>query len=120
MFATLIVYLPEVEAIRDPDSGPNTSNWKVRVVPNKFPALEIEGDLSREGIGIYDMSNGIGAHEVLIESPDHQKDIYELPTEQIELFLSMYCRRALALMKDKRFKYILIFKNYGAAAGAYP
>lgn len=109
---------PEIEAFRDPNTSPNTSGWQVRVVPNKFPALQIEGELGRRGVGMYDMSNGVGAHEVLIESPYHQKDISDLTNEEVEKFLSMYCRRAIDLVKDKRFKYIMIFKNYGAAAGA--
>jgi UDPglucose--hexose-1-phosphate uridylyltransferase len=109
---------PEIEAIRDPHTSPNTPGWQVRVVPNKFPALQIEGELDRRGLGMYDMSNGVGAHEVLLETPYHQKDIYDLSGDEVERFLSMYCRRALDLVKDKRFKYIMIFKNYGAAAGA--
>ena len=109
---------PEIEAIRDPHTNPNTPGWQVRVVPNKFPALQIEGELDRRGLGMYDMSNGVGAHEVLLETPYHQKDICDLSGEEVERFLSMYCRRALDLVKDKRFKYIMIFKNYGAAAGA--
>lgn len=109
---------PEIESIRDPHTGPNTAGWQVRVVPNKFPALQIEGDLNRTGVGIYDMSSGIGAHEVLIETPYHQKDIPDLVNEEVEKFISMYCRRAQDLVKDKRFKYIMIFKNFGAAAGA--
>lgn len=109
---------PEIEAIRDPHTGPNTSGWQVRVVPNKFPALQIEGDLDRRGLGIYDMSSGIGAHEVLIESPYHHKDLPDLLNNEIENVLNMLCRRATDLIKDKRFKYIMIFKNYGPSAGA--
>jgi UDPglucose--hexose-1-phosphate uridylyltransferase len=109
---------PEIEAIRDPHTSPNTPGWQVRVVSNKFPALQIEGDLDRRGIGMYDMSNGIGAHEVLIETPYHQKDIPDLTNEEVEKILGMYSRRAIDLIKDRRFKYIMIFKNYGAAAGA--
>jgi UDPglucose--hexose-1-phosphate uridylyltransferase len=109
---------PEIEAIRDPGTTRNTSGWQVRVVPNKFPALQIEGELDRQGVGIYDMSNGVGAHEVLIETPYHQKDICDLLNAEVENFLSMYCRRALDLAKDKRFKYLMIFKNFGVAAGA--
>ena len=109
---------PEIEAIREHGTAPNTSGWQVRVVSNKFPALQIEGDLNRRGLGIYDMSSGIGAHEVLIETPYHNKDISDLLDLEVENFLSMYCRRVLDLSKDKRFKYIMIFKNFGAAAGA--
>src|SRR5438552_2347685 len=53
---------PEVLAYRENGSGPNTAGWKVRVVPNKFPALQIEGSLNRRGEGLYDKMNGIGAH----------------------------------------------------------
>ena len=109
---------PEIEAIREPNTQRNTPGWQVRVVANKFPALQIEGELEKRGLGIYDMSKGVGAHEVLIETPYHNKDIPDLLNSEIENFLSMYCRRALDLIKDKRFKYIMVFKNFGAAAGA--
>ncbi|HLD83169.1 MAG TPA: galactose-1-phosphate uridylyltransferase, partial [Candidatus Omnitrophota bacterium] len=93
---------PEIEAIREHGTAANTSGWQVRVVSNKFPALQIEGDLNRRGLGIYDMSSGIGAHEVLIETPYHNKDISDLLDLEVENFLSMYCRRVLDLSKDKR------------------
>ena len=109
---------PEIDVIRDPHTGPNTSGWQVRVVANKFPALQIEGELERRGLGIYDMSNGVGAHEVLVESPYHNKDLSDLLNPEMENIISMLCKRSTDLVKDKRFKYILIFKNYGPAAGA--
>lgn len=109
---------PEIDAIREPGTSPNTPGWKVRVVPNKFPALQIEGELDRRGLGIYDMSNGVGAHEVLVESPYHHKDLADLLNQEIEGVIQMLCRRAVDLTKDKRFKYILVFKNFGPAAGA--
>jgi len=109
---------PEIEAIRDPHTRANASGWQVRVVPNKFPALQVEGDIDRRGLGMYDMSNGVGAHEVLIETPYHQKDIPDLLNHEVENIITMYCRRANDLAKDKRFKYVMIFKNLGAAAGA--
>ncbi len=109
---------PEVACIRDHGSEANKPGWRVRVVSNKFPALQIEGELDRRGLGMYDMSNGIGAHEILIESPHHEKDITELADKDVENILSMYCLRSLDLVKDQRFKYIMIFKNYGSAAGA--
>jgi UDPglucose--hexose-1-phosphate uridylyltransferase len=109
---------PEINSFRDPHTAANTSGWQVRVVPNKFPALQIEGELDRTGVGIYDKSNGIGAHEVLIETPYHNKDISDLLDQEVENILSMSCLRARDLVKDKRFKYILLFRNYGQAAGA--
>jgi UDPglucose--hexose-1-phosphate uridylyltransferase len=109
---------PEIDSFRQKETQTNTSGWQVRVVPNKFPALQIEGDLDRRGLGIYDMSNGIGAHEVLVDTPYHHKDIPDLLNEEVEKILSMYCRRSLDLVRDRRFKYIMIFKNSGASAGA--
>jgi UDPglucose--hexose-1-phosphate uridylyltransferase len=109
---------PEIDAIRDSHTSPNTPGWQIRVVPNKFPALQIEGELDRRGSGIYDMSNGVGAHEVLIDSPYHHKDLSDLTNQEVENIISMLCRRSQDLIKDKRFKYIMIFKNYGPAAGA--
>lgn len=108
----------EIESFRDPGTTANTPGWYVRVVPNKFPALKIEGDLDKRGLGIYDVSNGVGAHEIVIETPYHYKDIPDLLDEEVEKFIAMCCRRAHDLIRDKRFKYIMIFKNYGPAAGA--
>jgi UDPglucose--hexose-1-phosphate uridylyltransferase len=109
---------PEIEAIRDPKTKPNTPGWQVRVVANKFPALQIEGDIDRRGLGIYDMSRGVGAHEVIIQSPYHNKEIPDLLDEEVENIIRMCCHRTDDLKKDKRFKYILLFKNYGPSAGA--
>lgn len=109
---------PEIDAFRDPHTAANTPGWQVRAVPNKFPALQVEGGLDRRALGMYDMSGGIGAHEVLIETPYHHKDMPDLLNEEVEKIISMCCRRSLDLAKDKRLKYIMIFKNYGPAAGA--
>jgi UDPglucose--hexose-1-phosphate uridylyltransferase len=109
---------PEVFAYR-PGGGPaNGPGWTVRVVPNKFPALQIEGTLDRRGEGLYDKMNGIGAHEVVIETPEHDKDFADLPVEHIEQVLNAYRERAMDLHRDKRLRYVLIFKNHGAGAGA--
>ena len=109
---------PEIQALRFDKTAPNTPGWQVRVVPNKFPALQIEGDLEKRGLGIFDLSNGIGAHEVIVETPYHTKDISDLEIEEVDKVLEMYYLRSVDLEKDKRFKYIMIFKNYGIAAGA--
>ncbi|MDD5079079.1 MAG: galactose-1-phosphate uridylyltransferase [Candidatus Omnitrophica bacterium] len=109
---------PEIVVIRDNNTAANTSGWQARVVANKFPALQIEGDLDRRGLGLYDLSNGVGAHEVIIETPYHHKDLCDLTDAELTNIIHLYCQRSLDLEKDKRFKYILIFKNYGASAGA--
>ncbi|MFH1691122.1 MAG: galactose-1-phosphate uridylyltransferase [Candidatus Omnitrophota bacterium] len=109
---------PEIQAFRDQGSYPNSRGWQVRVIPNKFPALQIEGQLDKCGDGIFDYSNGIGAHEIVIESPQHTQDLADLEPAHIEKILRMFCLRSKDLQNDTRFKYILIFKNYGNAAGA--
>ena len=109
---------PEVYAIRENGSGPNSPGWSLRVVPNKFPALKVEGDLNREGVGIFDKMNGIGAHEVIIETPDHMLDLVDLGNSDFDNVIRAYRDRILELRNDSRFKYILVFKNHGEAAGA--
>jgi UDPglucose--hexose-1-phosphate uridylyltransferase len=109
---------PEVLVYGRNGSGKDTPGWSIRVVPNKFPALQIEGDLDREGEGLFDRMNGIGAHEVIIETPDHQSTLATLPEKSVEEVLWAYRDRMLDLKNDKRFRYILLFKNHGEAAGA--
>ena len=109
---------PEITAIRYSGRGPNAPGWQVRVVPNKFPALRIEGDLDRKGIGIHDRMNGVGAHEVIIETPRHDLTMADMPVDDLSRVLWMYRERLVDLLRDSRFKYILIFKNCGSAAGA--
>jgi UDPglucose--hexose-1-phosphate uridylyltransferase len=109
---------PEVLALRQNGGGPNGPGWDIRVVPNKFPALQVEGTLDREGEGLFDRMNGIGAHEVIIESPDHHKTLATMSEPEIERVLWAYRERIVDLKRDIRFRYILVFKNQGAAAGA--
>lgn len=109
---------PEILAFRPNSSEPNKPGWTLRVISNKFPALRIEGDLNREGRGIFDKMNGVGAHEVIIETPDHNKELIDLDQKQVEDMIWAYRERTIDLKKDPRFRYILIFKNQGEAAGA--
>ncbi len=108
---------PEVLAFR-PGGAANSAGWTLRVVPNKFPALRVEGDLSREGDGMYDRMNGIGAHEVIIETPDHNATFAEMPESQVREVLWAYRSRLLDLRQDKRLRYGVVFKNHGEEAGA--
>jgi UDPglucose--hexose-1-phosphate uridylyltransferase len=108
----------EITAYRPDGSKENQPGWSLRIVSNKYPALIIEGDLDREPKGIYDRMNGIGAHEVIIETSQHQSDLVDLPISNIKDVLWAYRERYLDLQRDPRFKYILIFKNHGQAAGA--
>lgn len=114
---------PEILAYRpSPNGGPpsakDTPGWTVRVVPNKFPALGIEGNLNRQAEGMFDKMNGVGAHEVIVETPDHGLTLGTMPLKRVEDVLWAFRDRILDLKQDKRFKYILIFKNHGEAAGA--
>jgi UDPglucose--hexose-1-phosphate uridylyltransferase len=108
---------PEILAYRN-SGGRNEPGWRVRVVANKFPVLGIEGELNRQGEGMYDKMNGIGAHEVIIETPEHAATLAEMPERQIEEVLWAFRDRVNDLKKDQRFRYILLFKNHGEAAGA--
>jgi UDPglucose--hexose-1-phosphate uridylyltransferase len=109
---------PEVYRIKSLDPHSASSDWTLRVVPNKFPALRIEGDLDKEGRGLYDKMNGIGAHEVIVETPHHGETLWDLPVERIQDVFVAYRERILDLSRDRRFKYIMVFKNHGSVAGA--
>lgn len=109
---------PEITAIRNGNSLPNTPGWKIRVVPNKYPALRVEGNLDRRGNGIYDLMEGIGAHEIIIETPEHEKDLVELDLNHIRDIFFMFRNRILDLKNDRRLKYVMAFKNHGMEAGA--
>ena len=109
---------PEILAYRDNGAMPDTSGWRVRVVPNKFPALQAEGEYLKCKEGIYDMMNGIGAHEVIIESPRHIQSLTSLDNGNVEEVLLCYRDRLVDLKSDKRFVYGLLFKNVGFSAGA--
>jgi len=108
---------PEIFALRQ-EGARDTSGWGVRVVPNKFPALRIEGGLNRTGVGLYDRMNGIGAHEVVIESPSHTDCFPDFAADHIDRILSVYQARLNDLNGDQRFRYLLVFKNHGSIAGA--
>ena len=108
----------EVMAYRREDSEPNGPGWRIRVVPNKYPALTAEGDLDKEGLGVYDRMRGVGRHEIVIESPQHVTTPTALPEDLMADVIRAYRDRSIDLMADERFSYLQIFKNVGQAAGA--
>ncbi|MFH1380844.1 MAG: galactose-1-phosphate uridylyltransferase [Candidatus Omnitrophota bacterium] len=108
---------PEIVAHRK--IGPqNSGDWTIRVVPNKYPALESLGTLDKRAVGVFDKMQGVGAHEVIIDIPDHMQDIADIQDDQAEEVIWSYLGRSTDLGKDPRFKYVLIFRNYGRSAGA--
>ncbi|MFI5094916.1 MAG: galactose-1-phosphate uridylyltransferase [Candidatus Acidiferrales bacterium] len=110
---------PEVFAIRSPGSSPNGPGWSVRVVPNANPLLRIEGELGRRAEGFHDLMNGVGAHEIIVETPRHDRSLHELEVHELSDVIRAYVARILDLEGDKRMRYVLIFKNHGEGAGAH-
>jgi len=98
--------------------SPNLPGWDVRVIPNQFPVLRVEGTLDRQGEGLFDRMNGIGAHEVVIESPRHDDSLATMSEAAVEQVLWACRERVRDLKQDRRFRYIIIFKNHGTAAGS--
>jgi UDPglucose--hexose-1-phosphate uridylyltransferase len=98
--------------------GPDSPGWDLRVIPNQFPVLRVEGTLDRQGEGLFDKMNGIGAHEVVIESPLHDETLATMSEAAAEQVLWACRERVRDLKQDRRFRYIIIFKNHGAAAGS--
>src|SRR5690349_3153612 len=90
---------PEIQAVHPDPKHPAV--WKVRVVPNKFPALKPEGAFEKIGVGMYDMTTGVGAHEVVIEAPEHTRQMADLSVEEIQAVLETYSSRIAKLSHDK-------------------
>jgi UDPglucose--hexose-1-phosphate uridylyltransferase len=112
---------PEILAYPAERSSRANAVWSVRVVANKFPAL-VDTDSSLDHPdhrdGLYESAYALGVHEVIIESPDHLENMTMLSERQLEIVLTAYRDRMLDLRSDKRWRYILIYKNQGVAAGA--
>ncbi len=108
----------EIMAFGRHNGGPDTPGWTLRVVPSHVPVLRVEGSLDRQGEGQFDKMNGIGAHEVVIESPQHDQTLATLDESAVEEALWACRERIHDLKRDTRFRSIVIFKNHGAPAGA--
>ena len=104
---------PEIYSMKD-----ENGSWKVRVVPSGTPVLNIETQYRRKGHGLYDMAHSYGAHEVVIETPEHIANMADLDIEQIKLVLQTYIARSNELQKDPKLKYFMPYKNYGYTAGS--
>ncbi|MFQ5822729.1 MAG: DUF4931 domain-containing protein [bacterium] len=104
---------PEIFSIRHNKSPKDEPGWSVRVIPDQHPFLQIYGNLNNRGVGMYDVLDGIGAHELVIETPTHFSRIPDLDVKLIQDVLSVYRERILDLKRDERFRYVLLHKNYG-------
>jgi UDPglucose--hexose-1-phosphate uridylyltransferase len=109
---------PEIVAVRDNGGAANSPGWRIRVMPNKYPAMLIEESPNRQSLGkLFRQMGNCGAHEVIVDSPDHTRPLALQPVEQITLLLQTLQQRYIDLMRDVRFQSIVIFKNHGERAG---
>ncbi len=104
---------PEIDAL--PGSGPG---WQVRVVPNKFPAISTDPLSNEKTDDLFHAMSGGGRHEVIIDSPDHQKGLADLPEAHSAEVLSMLQRRVRAMYETASIRSVAPFKNHGQIAGA--
>lgn len=109
---------PEIWAYRQAGTDRDAPGWWVRTVPNKYPALVPDGILAEHNEGVYSRMTGIGAHEVIIETPRHQVHFHEHPVGQVAEIIRMWRDRYCDLARDYRIKYIQVFKNHGREGGA--
>jgi UDPglucose--hexose-1-phosphate uridylyltransferase len=109
---------PEILAYRARDTQANRPGWTLRVVPNRYPALISDGDQDRCLQGLYESMNGVGAHEVLIETQEHIIHAADLSEKQFTDVVRAYRDRTARLRDDTRWRHVLIYKNQGAEAGA--
>jgi UDPglucose--hexose-1-phosphate uridylyltransferase len=111
---------PEIFALRAKGSEKDGPGWEVRVVPNISPALRVELDADRRADLMYDLMNAVGAHEVIIETPQHIPNLADLEAVQIQKVIQTYKQRISDLKRDQRLRSAFIFKNYGKRAGSSP
>lgn len=98
-------------------AGLDNNAWAARAVVHPAAIYRIEGEPARRGDGLYDRMGSIGAHELLLENPKHDRHLWEASDREIEQFLRLMATRIQDLKRDSRFKYVSIFKNHGAMAG---
>lgn len=108
---------PEIFAIRQDLATKDQPGWEVRVVPSISPLLQVNGEMHRKGWGLYDILEPVGAHEVIIETPQHIANIADLEQVQIVKVITTWLERSSELEKNPYVKYVMIFKNYGWQAG---
>jgi UDPglucose--hexose-1-phosphate uridylyltransferase len=103
---------PEIARLGD------NKGWRVRVMPNKYPALSAHGERTRSNEGMRISMNGVGLHEVIVDHRRHNMVFALMPPPDIEAVLRMYRQRYEECRKDERLEAIIIFKNHGESAGS--
>ena len=107
---------PEIYAIRD--NHANTAGWSVRIIPNLYKAVQIELEDYSKVDGMFESRPGVGAHEIVIDTPSHDCRLANLDSLQIGQWLSAISMRIADLRQDKRLVHVSVFKNHGENAGA--
>jgi len=96
---------------------PGTATWSARSMVHPAPLYHIEGEAGRRGDGIYDRMSSVGAHEVLVENPRHDRQLWSANDDEIGQFLRLAAERIMDLKRDPRIKYVSLYKDYGPNAG---
>jgi len=107
---------PEIFAMRSQESFTNESGWKTRVVPNLYKAVQIETPYEHH-YGLFEHWRGFGAHEVLIDTPEHLTSMTEWSEQHVINWLQTLRQRVHDLKQDNRIVSLSIFKNEGSEAG---
>jgi UDPglucose--hexose-1-phosphate uridylyltransferase len=110
---------PEIHVERDPGTSRNASGWSVRVVADRYPIFRVEGGLEKSAEGMYDSMNAVGAHEILVETPEHHRHWADFEGAQIERILRASQQRSLDLRNDTRFRHVVWVKNYGLPGSVF-
>lgn len=90
--------------------------WCVRAFHDRSPVFQVEGRLDPRAEGLFDRMNTLGAHEIVVESPQHGVTLAQLPVEQIAQAIEVCRDRILDLKRDHRFRYVSLFKDQGPAS----
>ncbi|MCP4631334.1 MAG: galactose-1-phosphate uridylyltransferase [candidate division Zixibacteria bacterium] len=107
---------PEIFALRPADTQANTPGWETRVIPNNTPALNIHGKINRRADLMYDMMDSIGAHEIVVGTPEHIPNMADLSEDQFNKIFSTYKQRFIDLKRDSRLRCAFAYKTYGKRA----
>ena len=110
---------PETLAFRTAGTAANTKGWWVRIFSDKLPILTPDGTPDRKGIGMFDVMNSIGIHEVVVESPKHETTIITATSEQIREIIWAYKQRITEIKKNPLYKHFMIVKNSGRGASSF-
>jgi len=109
---------PEIVAIREKSSKADEKGWKIRVIPNRYKALNIETDYYAQHSGLFELHKGFGAHEIVIDTPQHDLTMDKWSEETSLNWFNILKYRINDLKSDQRLQALSIFKNSGSKAGA--